>query len=125
MDSPSIGNDPGVLISSSATPDVGYVSIDVTAAMQDDMNKGRRYTTFMIKMAVNTNNDGNDNYWAFLASEVTGTDRDPYIECSLKPEPVGGVLTPVNKLAVLVSYPALVGIFGAMSTIFVIRRRNA
>jgi hypothetical protein len=57
LDAPSIGNDPGVLLSGTATPGIGYVLIDVKAAMQDDVDKGRTYSTFMIKMAMDTNNE--------------------------------------------------------------------
>src|SRR3989304_344242 len=34
----SIGNDPGVLITGSSTPNIGYVAIDVKAAVQDDID---------------------------------------------------------------------------------------
>lgn len=85
LDAPSIGNDPGVLISDTATPNIGYVSIDVKAAMQDDVNKGRTYSTFMIKMATDTNNDGISDVWYFYAVEADGTNQDPYVEFEIGP----------------------------------------
>ncbi|MEM3595667.1 MAG: CFI-box-CTERM domain-containing protein [Candidatus Bathyarchaeia archaeon] len=80
FNAPSIGNDPGVLIGSIQTPNVGYLSIDVTSAMQDDVNNGRAWSAFMVKMTVNTNSDGMKNLWHLHASEQAGTDKDPYVE---------------------------------------------
>jgi hypothetical protein len=40
------------------------------------------------------------------------------------PKFVGGVLTPVNKLAILAPYLALIGLIGALSTTCVLRRRR-
>jgi hypothetical protein len=120
---PSIGNDPGVLISSSATPNIGYVSIDVTAAMNDDIDNGRSFTAFLIRMASDTDGDGLRDRWEFQASEYSGTGQDPYIEYELVPEnPVGGIYASNDKLNILAPYIALVGLIGAISTIFVIRK---
>ncbi|MBS7625776.1 hypothetical protein KEJ51_01860 [Candidatus Bathyarchaeota archaeon] len=80
FNAPSIGNDPGVLIGAIQTPSVGYISIDITAAMQDDVNNGRAWSAFMIKMSMNTNNDGMKNLWHLYTSEQAGTDKDPYVE---------------------------------------------
>jgi hypothetical protein len=85
LDAPSIGNDPGVLLSDTATPDIGYVSIDVKAAMQDDINKGGAFSTFMIKMAMDTNNDGSSEDWYFYTVEADGTSKDPYVEFEIGP----------------------------------------
>ena len=38
--------------------------------------------------------------------------------------PVGGVLTPVNRLAVLAPYLSLVGLGGALSVVFAVRRKR-
>jgi hypothetical protein len=75
----SIGNDPGVLISGTETPEVGYISIDITAAMEDDLDHGRPFTTFMIKLSTNTDGDWGSDQWYFGSSE-SGTGMDPYIE---------------------------------------------
>jgi len=83
LNAPSIGNDPGVLLSSGATPDVGYVSINVRAAMQDDIINGRSFTSFMIRLTTNTDNDLKIDGWFFYASERTGTAQDPYIGYAL------------------------------------------
>jgi len=116
----SIGNDPGVLISGTTTPIVGYVGVDVKAAMQDDINKGRSYTTFTIKLATDTDSDTWNDAWYF---------DDPMIEYKLvtpTPRPVGGVLAPVNKLAMLTPYLALAGLIAVLFTVTVVRkRRNA
>jgi len=130
LDAPSIGNDPGVLLSSSATPSEGYASIDVTAAMQDDINNGRSFSSFMIKMSTNTDNDNLDDQWEINTSEETGTSFDPYIEYTLgptptpTPRPVGGVLTPVNKLTILAPYLALIGLVGAVTMAVAAKRRR-
>jgi len=118
LNAPSIGNDPGVLLSGTATPNVGYISIDVTAAMQDDINNGRAYSAFRIELETNTDGDKLFDGWYFYASEETGTDYDPYIEYTLRPPPppprpsypVGGILTSVNKLAILAPYMAFIGL---------------
>jgi len=126
LNAPSIGNDPGVLLSSSVTPNIGYVSIDVTAAIQDDINNGRSFSSFMIKMFTNTDADGLADVWFFYTSEETGISEDPYIEYALAPTPraVGGVLISVNKLDLLAPYLALVGLVGAVSTVFAIRKKR-
>jgi len=88
LDAPSIGNDPGVLIPGSgagSTPNIGYVSIDIRAAMQDDIDHGRAWSAFMIKLATDTDNDGRNDYWLFYASEQTGTSQDPYVEYTFAP----------------------------------------
>jgi len=41
------------------------------------------------------------------------------------PWPVGGVVTPVNKLVIFAPYIALAGLIAAVSTVYVIRRRKA
>jgi hypothetical protein len=124
LNAPSIGNDPGVLISGSATPNAeSYISIDVTAAMQDDIANGRSFSTFMIKLSTNTDGDGNFDEWVFYASNAEGTDQDPYIEYEgERGNPVGGIYAPNDKLSILTPYIALVGLIGAISTVFVFRR---
>ena len=82
FDSPSIGNDPGVLIGGTATPNVGYVSINIKAAVQDDMNNGRPYTTFMIQLSTKADYDGKEDGWVFSAYEA-GTDKCPNIEYTM------------------------------------------
>jgi len=81
----SIGNDPGELLSFSATPNVGYVSIDVTAAMQDDIDHARSYSSFMLYLTTDTDHDSANDDWYFYASENTGTTQDPYIDYTFGP----------------------------------------
>jgi len=83
----SIGNDPGVLIGNGGTPNIGYVSIDVEAAMQDDINSGRPWSTFMLKMGTNTDGDGRNDYWVFWTTEYGDLNRQPYVEYELTPAP--------------------------------------
>ena len=55
--------------------------------------------------------------------QVYITEPDP-VSFTIQQEglPVGGVVSPINKLEVLTPYIALVGLIGAISTIFAIRR---
>lgn len=125
FDDVSIGNDPGVLISGSATSLIGYITIDITAAMQDDINNGRDFTAFLIKLTTYADGDGLSDQWNIRASENTGTDQDPYVEYELAPaNPVGGIYASADRLGILTPYLALVGLIGAISTIFTIRRRR-
>jgi len=127
LNAASILNDPGVLLSSSATPNVGYVSIDVKAAMQDDINKGRAFSSFMIKMITNTDADPTVDEWEFYTSEQSGTSQDPYVEYAIgagaSSPSVGGVVLPTNTLTVLAPYFTLIGLVAtAMVAVKRIRR---
>jgi hypothetical protein len=121
FNTPSIGNDPGVLISSSTNPNVGYLSIDVTSAMQDDIDNGRAFTSFMIKMAIDTDNDGLVDRFFFSAAEDS-SGRPPIIEYA--PPAVGGISIPINKLEIAIPYIALAGLIAAISTVYVIKKRK-
>ncbi|MCW3975904.1 MAG: hypothetical protein NWE86_06660 [Candidatus Bathyarchaeota archaeon] len=124
FDDTSIGNDPGVLISGSATPPTGYISIDITAAMQDDIDNGRAFTSFLIKLATDTDGTFDTDNWGIRASEYASSTR-AFVEYELAPEnPVGGIYAPNNKLNILVPYIALVGLIGAISSIFVIVKKR-
>jgi len=82
----SIGNDPGVLISSTATPNVGYVSVDVTAAVVQDIGFSRSYSSFMIKMATDTDSDSYWDTWRFRSVDDWHGDGDTtgsYIEYTI------------------------------------------
>ena len=124
FNAPSIGNDPGILFSSTTNPNVGYISIDVTSAMQDDIDNGRDFTSFMIKMSIDTDGDSLIDEWFFSATENTGTDQDPVIEYEYEFAPVGGHAMPINKIVILTPYLALAGLIVAVSAIFVIKRRR-
>jgi len=123
FNAPSIGNDPGILFSSTTNPNVGYISIDVTSAMQDDIDNGRAFTSFMIKMSIDTDGDGLIDEWFISATENTGTDQDPIIEYEYEFPPVGGVVTPINKLAIIAPYLVLAGLIIAVSAIVIKRRK--
>jgi len=79
----SIGNDPGALLSGTATPNVGYVSIDIRAAMQDDINHGRTWSTFMLRMSTITDGNSDNDYWVFYTSRDASPTHHPYVEYDL------------------------------------------
>ncbi|MCJ7767965.1 carboxypeptidase-like regulatory domain-containing protein, partial [Candidatus Bathyarchaeota archaeon] len=79
------GNDPGVLLGSTSTPNIGYVSIDVKTAMQEDINNGRPWSAFMLKMSTNTDSDDRNDYWVFWTYEYGDTTKQPYIGYELEP----------------------------------------
>ncbi len=83
----SIGNDSGVLIGNGGTPNIGYVSIDVEAAVQDDIDNGRPWSTFMLKMSTNTDSDDRNDYWVFWTTEYGDINKQPYVEYELTPAP--------------------------------------
>ena len=124
FNAPSIGNDPGILFSSTTNPNVGYISIDVTSAMQDDIDNGRAFTSFMIKMSIDTDGDGLVDEWFFSATENTGTDQDPIIEYEYEFPPVGGHVMPINKIVILTPYLALAGLIAVVSTVYIIKMRK-
>ena len=121
LNAASIGNDPGAIISSSATPNVGYVSVDVRAAVQADVNNGRAFSAFMIRMQTDTDNDHKGDYWIFEASEMSGTAIDPFIQVEMAPamQPVGGFIEPVNSVAIAAPYLALFGRVAAVAIVVV------
>ena len=124
FNAPSIGNDPGVLIGSSATPDVGFVSIDVKAAMEDDMRSGRSFTAFMLKMSTATDNDQDQDTWHFRTFEHNDQSQRPYIDYTSDKRPVGGVVVSTSKLEILAPYLALVGLIAAVSAVVAVKKRR-
>ena len=122
FNAPSIGNDPGVLISSTATPDVGYLSIDITAALLDDLNNGRTFSAFMIKNTVDTDGDGKNDQWGFVPNGGEPTDQSPFI--SIGYPSVGGIVVSANKFHIVMPFLALAGLIAAVSTVYVIKRRK-
>jgi hypothetical protein len=97
----SIGNDPGVLLSGSATPNVGYVSIDVRAAMQDDMNHGRAWSTFMLGMSTTTDGNSDNDYWVFYTSRDASSAHHPYVTYDLVPVYQGDLVLDGNNVTVI------------------------
>jgi len=91
--------------------------------MQDDINNGRDFTAFLIKLDIDTDNDKLSDQWNIRASENSGTDQDPYVEYELAPaNPVGGIYASADRLGILTPYLALVGLIGTISTILAIRK---
>jgi len=97
----SIGNDPGVLLSGSATPNVGYVSIDVRAAMQDDMNHGRAWSTFMLRMSTTTDGNSDNDYWVFYTSRDASPAHHPYVAYDLAPVYQGDLILTGNNVTTI------------------------
>ena len=120
---PSIGNDPGMLFSSTTNPNVGYISIDVTSAMQDDIDNGKDFTSYMIKMSTDTDGDIQIDEWFFSAADNPGTDQDPIIEYTIVGT-VGGVASPVNKFEALSPYLALAGLIAVFSIVYLIKKNK-
>lgn len=81
FNAPSIGNDPGVLIAAGANPSAN-VSISILAAMQDDINSNRSFTTYMIRTANSTDGDNRNDRWHFYTRN-SGTTNAPRIEYTL------------------------------------------
>jgi len=68
FDAASINSDPGVLIPGTDTVNVGYISIDITRALQDDINHYQTFTTFMLRMETDTDYNADDDFWRFQSS---------------------------------------------------------
>ncbi|MEM2919924.1 MAG: hypothetical protein QXW14_00680 [Candidatus Nitrosocaldus sp.] len=82
FNTPSIGNDPGVLIQASTNPSSANVSISVLAAMQDDISNSRNFTTYMIRAANGSDGDNRGDRWHFYTRN-SGTTNAPRIEYTL------------------------------------------
>jgi len=66
-----------------------------------------------------------DTIWLWDGDEQIDTYPEPFeITCNQVGRPVGGVLTPVNKLEILAPYLALVGLVGAVTAAVAIQRRR-
>ena len=88
-----------------------------------DIDNGRDFTSYMIKMSTDTDGDSQIDEWFFSAADNTGTDQDPIIEYTIV-GPVGGVASPVNKFDIIAPYVALAGLIAVASTLFIIKRRK-
>lgn len=122
FDAVSIDHDPGVLIPDGETVNVGYISIDITDAMQDDVDNGRRFTTYMIRMQDDTDGDSLDDFWRFCASRHPDEDTEPYIEFTIS-IPVGGTMTGAGYMSVLVYVAIALGVFFVGGALIAFRRR--
>ncbi|MCS6767307.1 MAG: hypothetical protein NZ517_01020 [Candidatus Nitrosocaldus sp.] len=83
FNSPSIGNDPGVLIPASVDPS-NPVSVSVKNAMQDDINNLRSFTTYMVRTANGTDGDTRRDRWEFYTRNHSVANA-PKIEYTLAP----------------------------------------
>jgi len=103
----SIDNDPGVLIPGTDTVNIGYISIDVRSAMQDDVNHHRDFTTFMIRMETDTDGDTLNDFWRFESSRHPDG-YGPYIEYTCTA--VGGTVMASRHTQVLMYLLIVIGV---------------
>ncbi|MFN7922631.1 MAG: hypothetical protein U0Q16_21180 [Bryobacteraceae bacterium] len=108
---PSIGNDPGALISGASQPNSPIFTIDVKAAMQQAINAGFAFVTFRVQTAAETDNDGLNDLWFFAAADSGFPSERPAINYALAsvngipttpapaPEPSSLALSVVGLLA--------------------------
>lgn len=89
--SPSLGNDPGLLIAAGDEPP-SAVAIDVTAAVRDSINSGSAFVAFRIQTVTETDLDDCNDVWFVLTEESTG--QEPFILATTGPFP-GSTLTGV------------------------------
>ena len=69
-----------------------------------------------------------DTIWVRLSTgELIGIFPDEFDSTvtQVEPAPVGGITTPINKLEIVTPFLALAGLIAVISTVFVIRRREA
>ncbi len=58
------------------------------------------------------------------AGDISTTLLKAAVTQTPEPPPVGGVVTPTNKLAILTPYIALAGLIAAVSAVYVVKRRK-
>ena len=79
----SAGNDPGQLLSGTDTPNTGYVSISVLAAMQSDITGVLSFTSYRLQLATATDSDSKVDSWVFETADSSGTTLDPKIDYTI------------------------------------------
>jgi len=81
---PSIGNDPGELIGATESLSSNIVSVDVTDAVTQAKLAGDHFVAFLIKTAIETDNDSKEDAWYFATSESNKPYR-PKLMINLQP----------------------------------------
>jgi hypothetical protein len=90
--SPSIGNNPGVLVASGVEAASNAQAIDVKAAMQQAIGGGFSFVTFRLQTAVETDNDGQNDLYFLASSDAQQADRRPTLTFTTVPEPASAAL---------------------------------
>ena len=84
--SPSLGNDPGMLISVENPAVPGVLFVDVTNAMLQAIKLGAESVAFRIQAAIETDGDGCNDVFFFGASELSASDSRPVIQYAVAPD---------------------------------------
>jgi hypothetical protein len=82
-DSPSAGNDPGVLVVNGAEGPAFKLTIDVTAALQQAIDGDEEVLAFRLQMSVLTDDDGLNDTWGFWSGNNRILDRRPTLAYTL------------------------------------------
>jgi len=115
FNAPSIGNDPGELIGSDEVPGE-WVSIDVTAAMSDDVSDGDSYMALIIYMEAGSDLDNAYDFWEISDMEARDPSLYPYIEYSIGS--VGGQILSINTMQMIAPYLLLVVAAAGITYVF-------
>ena len=87
--SPSLGNDPGTLISAENNEVPGVVFVDVTAAMRQALKNQAAFVAFRLQTTTETDGDGCNDVWFFGASQLSAADSRPVIQYAVAPDADG------------------------------------
>jgi hypothetical protein len=131
---PSLHGDIGVLTPSTVTYE--WKNLSVTNYVQDDLNNARTHTQYRLHFGSFTDGNNDNDIAFFESSENWGTTGNiPMLEVTYNlpgpgPEPVepgetvGGSVAPINKVAVLMPYLALAGLFTIVTAFIVMRKHK-
>ncbi|MFC1507237.1 DNRLRE domain-containing protein [Thermoproteota archaeon] len=107
-----------------------WMTWDVTTIVKTWIEDGQPNYGFLI-LDLNEVVPDPTGFIGFDSKESIFTDWRPILEIdwsesapTVEPEPVGGHITPINKLVVLAPYLALAALIVTVSTIFIINRRR-
>jgi len=95
-----------------------WFSWDVTNIVSYWITDGNPNYGFLIKHPTDS------GYYIVFHSKEHPDTSAPYLEIEYSIHPVGGIYAPTDKLSVLTPYIALVGLIGAISSIFVIVKKR-
>jgi len=98
--SPSLGDDPGVLIPNGQEPD-SFVHIDVTGAVRQALLAGSPYVAFRMQTAIETDSDGNNDMWNIGAGDHPYAGLRPSLLFGRPPIPVTIDIRPGNPLNIV------------------------
>lgn len=104
FNSVSIGNDPGVLIGAGVEAGA-FLSIDVTAAVQQAINSSADFVAFRLETAVESDLDGLNDIFFFASANNTDASLRPTIE--VVPEPSTYALFAIGLIALAWRYRSI------------------